>query len=130
MGIGRGHEGVVQVVGARLRRQTITAEAILALLYVLTIAALFAWMVLMTSYAEAAEQEEYLPGQPLDALRMEAPAFADGDRCYKVADRTTGACWYLVQMHGKSEGDVQWVVLPVADGDAVPGVIPTDNTTK
>lgn len=57
-----------------------------------------------------AYEEEYLPGQPLDAVRLTAPSFSDADYCYKVADRTSGACWWAVKIEGK------WCVLPICEG--------------
>lgn len=56
----------------------------------------------------ATGQEEYMPGQPLDAIKMSAPTFADQNYpTYKVVDRTSGACWWLVRIGG------DWVALPV-----------------
>lgn len=57
-----------------------------------------------------AYQEEYLPGQPLDAVRLSAPSFAEGEYCFKVCDRTSGACWWMVKMYG------EWHVLTVCEG--------------
>lgn len=55
-------------------------------------------------------EEAYVPGQPLDAVRLSAPTFAEGEWCYKVADRTSGACWWLVKVDG------EWQVLTVCEG--------------
>lgn len=57
-----------------------------------------------------AYEEEYLPGQPLDAVRLTAPSFSDAEYCYKMADRTSGACWWAVKIEG------EWHVLPVCEG--------------
>ena len=57
-----------------------------------------------------AYEEEYLPGQPLDAVRLTAPSFSDSEYCYKVADRTSGACWWAVKIDG------EWHVLPICEG--------------
>lgn len=66
------------------------------------------------SYAQSRKattyKEQYLPGQPLDAVKLSSPSFAQGDYCYKVADRTSGACWWLVRM------DDGWHVLPICEG--------------
>ncbi len=64
--------------------------------------------------AETPEEVEkaYLPGQSLDAVRLEAPAFATGSYCYKITDRTSQTSWYLIQMPD-GDGHWRWQVLPV-----------------
>lgn len=85
--------------------------------------ALLAWRDGGVKVAEAGEayEEQYLPGQPLDAVRVTAPTFAGG-ACYKVVDRTSGATWWLVQM---ADGDqtLRWQVLTVGVGEARPGLL-------
>lgn len=56
------------------------------------------------------KREQIVPGQPLDAVRMGAPSFAEGDHCYRLADRTSGACWWVVKVEG------EWRVLPICEG--------------
>lgn len=70
--------------------------------------------------------EDYMPGQPLDAVKLSAPSFASGMYCYRVTDRTTGACWYLVQMPD-GDGHWRWQVLTVGVGQASPGLIVPNN---
>lgn len=82
-----------------------------ALLAIATVIAVIAIMAAaMTSCADA--QEVTYPGCSLDAVRITAPTFADGDRCYKVTDRTDGTTWYLIEMYGSRESGMTWVVLP------------------
>ena len=68
-----------------------------------------------TQSAQASEirtyEEEYLPGQSLDAVRVNAPSFSSGKYAYKVADRTSGATGWLVLMNG------EWVYIPVTLGN-------------
>lgn len=54
--------------------------------------------------------EQYHPGQPLDMVKVTAPAWSDRKYMYKMADRTSGACWWRVHMDG------EWVTLPVCEG--------------
>jgi len=92
----------------------------LTILLVLALAIAFCWVDRQNAaLAEVVEdakpetyEEEYLPGQPLDAVKVTAPSFADDDcgYSYKVADRTSGACWWLVKVEGG------WRVLPVCEG--------------
>lgn len=69
------------------------------------------------NYANAEEtgvvtyEEEYYPGQPLDAVRVNAPTFSGGKYAYKVCDRTSGACWWLVK-----DPDGKWQVYLVCEG--------------
>ena len=56
-------------------------------------------------------EEEYLPGQSLDAVRVNAPSFSDCEYAYKSCDRTSGASgWYV-----RIEGD--WTYMPVTLGN-------------
>lgn len=57
-------------------------------------------------------EEDYLPGQPLDAVKMSSPSFSGSDYCYKVCDRTSGACWWLLKM------DNEWHVLQICNGSS------------
>jgi len=50
------------------------------------------------------------PNAPLDAIRYEAPAWAQGD-ALKVVDRSTGASWWVLRVDG------QTVVLPITVRD-------------
>lgn len=56
--------------------------------------------------------ERYMPGQPLDAVKMSAPSFSDKDYCYKIGDRTSGACGFCVSIEG------QWVYMQVSPGES------------
>lgn len=56
-------------------------------------------------------EEEYLPGQSLDAVKVNAPTFSTGQYAYKVCDRTSGASGWLVRM------DEEWVYIPVTFGN-------------
>ena len=91
----------------------------LTILLVLALAIAFCWIdrqnAAMAQVVEESKpetyDEQYLPGQPLDAVKVTAPTFADGEYAYKVADRTSGACWWLVK-----DPDGTWQVLPVCEG--------------
>ncbi len=61
------------------------------------------------------------PGRPLDAVRYEAPTFAEGEQCFRVVDRASGSTWWLVQMRD-GYGKAEWIVLPIATGKAVPNL--------
>lgn len=58
----------------------------------------------------ASKEVRSQPGTPLDAVRVNAPSFADGDVCYKVMNRGTGKVWFMVQMRDGS-GNLEWEVL-------------------
>lgn len=83
-------------------------------------------IVMVAGNAEAAADEQYMPGQPLDAVRMDPPAFATGNYCYRVTDRTNGASWYLIQMPD-GDGHWRWQVLTIGVGQASPGLIVPNN---
>ena len=87
------------------KRLLVNAAIIIALSAVMYLAISVTSAVGVTTY-----QEQYLPGRPLDAVKMSAPTFSDKSYCYKVADRTSGACWWLLHVDG------QWVELPVCEG--------------
>lgn len=55
-------------------------------------------------------KEQYMPGQPLDAIRMSAPSWSDMEWMYRVGDRTSGACWYRVHVDGR------WEVYLICEG--------------
>lgn len=57
-------------------------------------------------------------GQPLDAVRYNAPAWAQGPYCYWVVNRTTGASWWLVRMD-----DDAWHALTIGVGEAAPRLV-------
>ena len=57
-----------------------------------------------------AYQEQYVPGQPLDAVRLKAPSWSDQEWMYRVGDRTSGACWYRVHVDGR------WEVYLICEG--------------
>ena len=69
----------------------------------------------LDNHAQAEEiktyEEEYLPGQSLDAVKVNAPTFSTGQYAYKVCDRTSGASGWLVRMDG------EWVYMPVTLGN-------------
>ena len=56
------------------------------------------------------------PGRPLDAVKYEAPTWAEGDWCYLAYDRTRDCMWWLVQMRD-GYGKAEWVTLPIAVRD-------------
>ena len=58
----------------------------------------------------ATYQETYVPGQPLDAVRLSAPSWSDWEYMWRVGDRTSGACWYRVHVDGK------WEVYLICEG--------------
>lgn len=55
-------------------------------------------------------KEQYLPGQPLDAIKMSAPSWSDMEYMYRIGDRTSGACWYRVHVDGR------WEVYLICEG--------------
>ena len=57
--------------------------------------------------AAKAEDATTQAGQPLDAVRYPAPAFADGQWSWYVVDRRHMTAWWVVQLDGEP------VVLPV-----------------
>lgn len=65
----------------------------------------------MLGESVASESIPTQPGTPLDAVRVNAPSFADGKVCYKVMDRGTEKVWYMVQMRSQN-GGLEWVVFP------------------
>ena len=69
----------------------------------------------MSNYEQAKKvrtyEEEYLPGQSLDAVRVNAPTFSDCKYAYKSCDRTSGASGWYVRIEG------QWVYMPVTLGN-------------
>lgn len=89
-------------------------DAALYLFCALMIAAmLWAFTGCSAPAAYANDRVPEAPGQPLDATRHPAPAFADGSWSYRVVNRTTGAVCWLVWME-KAEGQGQWVAIPDA----------------
>lgn len=89
----------------------------LALVLALALIASFVVSVGMTlsNYEQAKKvrtyEEEYLPGQSLDAVRVNAPTFSDCKYAYKSCDRTSGASGWYVRIEG------QWVYMPVTLGN-------------
>ena len=68
----------------------------------------------LTIVAEEDNGTPITSGCSLDAIKFNAPAFSVGQYSYRVVDRTSGACWWLIRM---ADGDhVRWKVLPVNDG--------------
>lgn len=65
-----------------------------------------------TAETESAEpyEETYVPGQPLDMVRMTAPSWSSCDYMFRIVDRTSGACWLRIQMDGA------WETWPVCEG--------------
>ena len=65
----------------------------------------------MDNYSRAAGtgayEEAYVPGQPLDMVRMSAPSWSSCDHMYRIVDRTSGACWVRIRMDGAWE---TWLV--------------------
>lgn len=55
-------------------------------------------------------EEAYVPGQPLDAVRLSAPSWSDWEYMWRIADRTSGACWYRVHVDG------HWEVYMICEG--------------
>lgn len=86
-------------------------DAALYALLALLVAAMLWTFTGCSSKAMANDSVKEAPGQPLDATRHPAPAFADGNWSYRVVNRTTGRAYWLVWME-KSEGQGQWVELP------------------
>ena len=77
-------------------------------------AALLAGIALVLALGGCSEAEAELPhmapGQPLDAIRYNAPEWSKGESAWLVRDRQTGDEWWLVKMG--SSGDGEWAVLP------------------
>ena len=55
-------------------------------------------------------KEQYIPGQPLDAVKLSAPSWSDWEYMWRIADRTSGACWYRIHVDGK------WEVYLICEG--------------
>lgn len=55
-------------------------------------------------------QEQYMPGQPLDAIKLSAPSWSDMNYMYRIGDRTSGACWYRVHVDGR------WEIYLICEG--------------
>lgn len=87
----------------------------LVLAFALTVSFVISVGTTLGNYEQAKKirtyEEEYLPGQSLDAVRVNAPSFSSGRYAYKVADRTSGATGWLVLMNG------EWVYIPVTLGN-------------
>lgn len=74
-------------------------------------------LVLGVEVARASETRRAV-GQPLDAIRHDAPTFACGECAYLVRDRTRGCEWWLVEMPTHdAQHPTQWVALPVDGGE-------------
>ena len=60
--------------------------------------------------ATSTYKETYIPGQPLDAVKLSAPSWSDWEYMWRIADRTSGACWYRIHVDGK------WEVYLICEG--------------
>ena len=72
------------------------------LIRALLVAAAFVMtLVVLTVLLTSRMPREELPPCPLDAVRYEAPAFADDVPCYKIMDRSNGQVWWRVRIDGE-----------------------------